>query len=241
MSQKAPDRLSCTGCQKPRPGVRPLWVPTLAHPASYPSLPLKPAFRGIRSGCLECLDPSRGSSPDFPTSKYAPIHAGMGSGMPDGFQVRCGSCFAMAVVLLRWWFRRLSHPPQPSQGHTSTRGPVDSCCSSTVKGSRSRTPPAPPPSGLHRTIAPCQCERITQGCARPDQVSAADLVNDLFELTICRAEAEEDHRISRWPSSLWAISHTTTFVREGGLEPPCPLGHTDLNRARLPISPLAQT
>ena len=31
------------------------------------------------------------------------------------------------------------------------------------------------------------------------------------------------------------------MVREGGLEPPCPLGHTDLNRARLPISPLALT
>jgi hypothetical protein len=30
-------------------------------------------------------------------------------------------------------------------------------------------------------------------------------------------------------------------VREGGLEPPCPHGHTDLNRARLPISPLALT
>jgi hypothetical protein len=33
----------------------------------------------------------------------------------------------------------------------------------------------------------------------------------------------------------------TLMVREGGLEPPCPHGHTDLNRARLPISPLAQT
>src|SRR6187402_2863434 len=31
------------------------------------------------------------------------------------------------------------------------------------------------------------------------------------------------------------------MVREGGLEPPCPHGHTDLNRARLPISPLALT
>ena len=28
-------------------------------------------------------------------------------------------------------------------------------------------------------------------------------------------------------------------VREGGVEPPRPLGHTDLNRARLPIPPLA--
>ena len=29
-------------------------------------------------------------------------------------------------------------------------------------------------------------------------------------------------------------------VREGGVEPPRPLGHTDLNRARLPIPPLAR-
>src|ERR1700712_1851379 len=28
-------------------------------------------------------------------------------------------------------------------------------------------------------------------------------------------------------------------VREGGVEPPRPFGHTDLNRARLPIPPLA--
>ena len=30
-----------------------------------------------------------------------------------------------------------------------------------------------------------------------------------------------------------------SVVREGGVEPPRPLGHTDLNRARLPIPPLA--
>ena len=29
------------------------------------------------------------------------------------------------------------------------------------------------------------------------------------------------------------------LVREGGVEPPRPFGHTDLNRARLPIPPLA--
>ena len=29
-------------------------------------------------------------------------------------------------------------------------------------------------------------------------------------------------------------------VREGGLEPPRPFEHTDLNRARLPIPPLAR-
>ena len=29
-------------------------------------------------------------------------------------------------------------------------------------------------------------------------------------------------------------------VREGGVEPPRPFGHTDLNRARLPIPPLAR-
>ena len=31
-----------------------------------------------------------------------------------------------------------------------------------------------------------------------------------------------------------------SLVREGGVEPPRPHGHTDLNRARLPIPPLAQ-
>jgi antitoxin (DNA-binding transcriptional repressor) of toxin-antitoxin stability system len=30
------------------------------------------------------------------------------------------------------------------------------------------------------------------------------------------------------------------LVREGGVEPPHPFGHTDLNRARLPIPPLAR-
>ena len=30
------------------------------------------------------------------------------------------------------------------------------------------------------------------------------------------------------------------MVREGGVEPPRPFGHTDLNRARLPIPPLAR-
>jgi hypothetical protein len=30
-----------------------------------------------------------------------------------------------------------------------------------------------------------------------------------------------------------------SLVREGGVEPPRPFGHTDLNRARLPIPPLA--
>ncbi len=34
------------------------------------------------------------------------------------------------------------------------------------------------------------------------------------------------------------ISHLS--VREGGVEPPHPFGHTDLNRARLPIPPLAR-
>ena len=38
--------------------------------------------------------------------------------------------------------------------------------------------------------------------------------------------------------ALWDVHFF--FVREGGLEPPCPHGHTDLNRARLPISPLAR-
>ena len=36
------------------------------------------------------------------------------------------------------------------------------------------------------------------------------------------------------------MSEDITLVREGGVEPPHPFGHTDLNRARLPIPPLAR-
>jgi hypothetical protein len=35
----------------------------------------------------------------------------------------------------------------------------------------------------------------------------------------------------------WGIPHVV--VREGGVEPPHPFEYTDLNRARLPIPPLA--
>ena len=37
------------------------------------------------------------------------------------------------------------------------------------------------------------------------------------------------------------LSNRGSLVREGGVEPPRPHGHTDLNRARLPIPPLART
>ena len=36
-------------------------------------------------------------------------------------------------------------------------------------------------------------------------------------------------------------SHRKLVVREGGVEPPHPFEYTDLNRARLPIPPLALT
>ena len=38
----------------------------------------------------------------------------------------------------------------------------------------------------------------------------------------------------------WTAVIENCVVREGGVEPPRPFGHTDLNRARLPIPPLAQ-
>ena len=49
----------------------------------------------------------------------------------------------------------------------------------------------------------------------------------------------------RTPRQLDALSPARlrpagTLVREGGVEPPRPFGHTDLNRARLPIPPLAR-
>src|SRR3954466_10356217 len=41
------------------------------------------------------------------------------------------------------------------------------------------------------------------------------------------------------PGRAGARACTSGIVREGGVEPPRPFGHTDLNRARLPIPPLA--
>ena len=41
------------------------------------------------------------------------------------------------------------------------------------------------------------------------------------------------------PLELNPRSGVFHMVREGGVEPPRPHGHTDLNRARLPIPPLA--
>ena len=44
---------------------------------------------------------------------------------------------------------------------------------------------------------------------------------------------------TRWHIST-AEREWIHWVREGGVEPPHPYGHTDLNRARLPIPPLAR-
>ena len=41
-------------------------------------------------------------------------------------------------------------------------------------------------------------------------------------------------------SHPWRDGAQVELVREGGVEPPRPFGHTDLNRARLPIPPLAR-
>ena len=51
-------------------------------------------------------------------------------------------------------------------------------------------------------------------------------------------------RAAERPASLTCCDagrcqYTIGMVREGGVEPPRPFGHTDLNRARLPIPPLA--
>jgi hypothetical protein len=39
----------------------------------------------------------------------------------------------------------------------------------------------------------------------------------------------------------WTFNPTKFYVREGGVEPPHPFGHRNLNPARLPIPPLAHT
>ena len=42
------------------------------------------------------------------------------------------------------------------------------------------------------------------------------------------------------PRHLSPMSRDITFVGEGGLEPPHPFGHRNLNPPRLPIPPLAR-
>ena len=54
----------------------------------------------------------------------------------------------------------------------------------------------------------------------------------------------EEQDIAAGDEHFWLVSArarrpTRLLVREGGVEPPRPFGHTDLNRARLPIPPLA--
>ena len=52
----------------------------------------------------------------------------------------------------------------------------------------------------------------------------------------------DDGRVSRIALTARPSPRETSLlrVREGGVEPPRPFGHTDLNRARLPIPPLAR-
>ena len=57
-----------------------------------------------------------------------------------------------------------------------------------------------------------------------------------------RALVRRPHRRagrSRNGQSPGSETRGQSHVREGGVEPPRPFGHTDLNRARLPIPPLA--
>jgi hypothetical protein len=45
------------------------------------------------------------------------------------------------------------------------------------------------------------------------------------------------HKLNGSPALSWGA---VFLVREGGVEPPHPFEYTDLNRARLPIPPLAR-
>src|SRR5690349_3465903 len=54
-----------------------------------------------------------------------------------------------------------------------------------------------------------------------------------------RAAPRPGHPLSGRPG-LSSRELSRVAVREGGVEPPRPFGHTDLNRARLPIPPLAR-
>src|SRR4051794_25370388 len=59
--------------------------------------------------------------------------------------------------------------------------------------------------------------------------------------TLCRADPRPELDATRvCDPCLRHDCGIQGLVREGGVEPPHPFGHTDLNRARLPIPPLAR-
>ncbi|GAA4675993.1 hypothetical protein GCM10025780_20730 [Frondihabitans cladoniiphilus] len=87
--------------------------------------------------------------------------------------------------------------------------------------------PSPPlPRARQRRLA----QRARRPSAGPPRSDAARRAAD-------DAQEREEPRLPKGDGAL--ITHL--LVREGGLEPPRPHEHTDLNRARLPIPPLAPT
>ena len=66
----------------------------------------------------------------------------------------------------------------------------------------------------------------------------ADDVADVAGPPLARHRPRWSERRKGPVTHLW-VTGLHFSVREGGVEPPRPFGHTDLNRARLPIPPLA--
>jgi hypothetical protein len=91
-----------------------------------------------------------------------------------------------------------------------------------LSGAESRRGPHAPPS----TPRPPRC---STGHARGTERDVA-----------ARRVAPERHRGLRPLRPQASDRGSSCRVREGGLEPPCPFGHTALNRARLPFPPLAR-
>ena len=58
--------------------------------------------------------------------------------------------------------------------------------------------------------------------------------------TLVHRQHHEPTKKSWAATRMSTMSRPNTLVLKGGVEPPRPFGHTDLNRARLPIPPLEQ-
>lgn len=86
-----------------------------------------------------------------------------------------------------------------------------------------------------------QCDELPTGCPASGcsecpaaGINAGECPSDpIGRTTACFSVASVLPTIS-------GRSRERESVREGGVEPPRPCGHTDLNRARLPIPPLAR-
>ncbi|MCW2821556.1 MAG: hypothetical protein JWR64_1351, partial [Marmoricola sp.] len=148
-----------------------------------------------------------------------------------------------------WW--RL--PPQQREGLVDVvQGGVDQPFAAAARSRSDSTSlglcDSSPLSCCRTSAAPARCRTPVSATAQATTWLTGGLCRGRF--CLCPEEVQDrlspGERLeagSPWLGSPGLVASpeiSRDVVREGGVEPPRPFGHTDLNRARLPIPPLAR-